>query len=128
MHYVPGLRFAVNETTAGAVPGLFARNERLVCHLETDRGPLAMVLVGALNVASISTSWAGEVLPLQPREPRRWHYPGKAGIALDRGAELGHFNLGSTVIVLLPPGAVESTELLAPGTPLRVGQRIATLT
>ncbi len=125
LYYVPGQRFAVNETTAGALPGLFARNERLVCHFESPAGPYAMVLVGALNVASISTSWAGEVLPREPREACRWHYPGRAGIELERGDEVGHFNLGSTVILLLPPGAVIAEAGLTPGTALRVGQRIA---
>lgn len=125
LYYVPGQRFAVNETTAGAVPGLFARNERLVCHFESPAGPYALVLVGALNVASISTSWAGEVLPREPREPCRWHYPGRAGVDLQRGDEVGHFNLGSTVILLLPPGAVAPAADLTPGKVLRMGQRIA---
>lgn len=125
MLYVPGARLSVNETTAAAVPGLFARNERLVCQFETADGPLAMVLVGALNVASISTAWAGEVLPCEPRRMRRWHYPGRAGVSVARGDEIGYFNLGSTVILLLPPGVTGAEDRLAPGQPLRVGQRVA---
>lgn len=125
MLYVPGARLSVNETTAAAVPGLFARNERLVCRFESADGPFAVVLVGALNVASISTTWAGEVLPCEPRRVHRWHYPGRAGIAVERGAEIGRFNLGSTVILLLPPGFAGAEDGLAPGQPLRVGQRVA---
>lgn len=125
MIYVPGNRLSVNEATASAVPALFARNERLVCLYEGQAGPFALVLVGALNVASISTSWAGEVLPRAPRAIRRWHYPGRAGIEVVRGDEIGHFNLGSTVILLLPPDTSMPEEGLAPGQTLRVGQRVA---
>ncbi|UCG71291.1 MAG: phosphatidylserine decarboxylase [Chromatiales bacterium] len=125
MLYVPGARLSVNESTAAAVPGLFARNERLVCQFASPDGPFAMVLVGALNVASISTTWAGEVLPCEPRRLRRWHYAGHAGITVGRGDEIGCFNLGSTVILLLPPGFAPADGGLAPGQPLRVGQRVA---
>jgi len=125
MLYVPGARLSVNEMTAAAVPGLFARNERLVCQFESPAGPFAMVLVGALNVASISTTWAGEVLPHEPRRLRRWHYPGAAGIEFTRGDQLGWFNLGSTVILLLPPAVAEPENGLDPGLPVRVGQRVA---
>jgi phosphatidylserine decarboxylase len=127
MHYLPGARLSVNRATAGAVPKLFARNERLACLFESPRGPFAVVLVGALNVASISTAWAGEVIPREPRRICRWHYPGRAGVTLQRGALLGQFNLGSTVILMLPAGAVEPAEGIMPGQPLRVGQRIGRL-
>ena len=127
MVYVPGERLSVNETTAAAVPGLFARNERLVCFYESAVGPFAMVLVGALNVASISTTWAGEVLPREPRLLRRWHYPGAAGVGVERGEEMGRFNLGSTVILLLPANKVAPAAGLAPGQVLRMGQRVASL-
>lgn len=127
MIYVPGARLSVNEATAAAVPGLFATNERLVCLFESDAGPFAMVLVGALNVASISTTWAGEVLPREPRQLRRWHYPAGAGVRIERGAHIGHFNLGSTVILLLPENTVTPADGLEPGASLRVGQRVATL-
>lgn len=127
MQYVPGARWAVNQRTAASVPRLFARNERLVCHFDTDWGRYALVLVGALNVSSISTAWAGEVLPCRPRTPRRWTYPGSAGVHLARGDYLGHFNLGSTVILLLPPAAAELEPSLAPGAGLRVGQRLGRL-
>lgn len=125
MIYMPGDRLSVNEATAAAVPGLFARNERLVCLFESASGPFAVVLVGALNVASISTTWAGEVLPCTPRQMRRWHYPGRAGVPFARGDQLGYFNLGSTVIMLMPPGTSVAAAGLAPGRPLRVGQCVA---
>lgn len=125
MIYVPGNRFSVNEATLSIIPALFARNERLVCLFDGNPGPFALVLVGALNVASISTTWAGEVLPREPRQFRRWHYPGRAGFSVARGDEIGQFNLGSTVILLLPRDAVVPTPELLPGQPIRVGQRVA---
>ena len=88
-------------------PGLFARNERLICHCEAEWGPFAVVLVGALNVGSISTAWAGEVLPRRAREITHWDYAvTDPATDLARGALLGQFNMGSTVIVVLPAGAV----------------------
>ncbi|HHQ14891.1 MAG TPA: phosphatidylserine decarboxylase [Chromatiales bacterium] len=127
MLYVPGDRLAVNRRTAMAVPGLFAGNERLVCEFDTPDWTFSVVLVGALNVSSISTAWAGEVLPVEPRWPRRWLYSGQARVALDRGDYLGHFNLGSTVILLFPPGAVALAPELSPGRKLRVGERVGQL-
>jgi phosphatidylserine decarboxylase len=127
MHYVPGDRWAVNPVTASSVPRLFARNERLACHFKAAWGSFAVVLVGALNVASISTAWAGEVLPCSPRSPRHWRYPGQAGVALDRGEYLGHFNLGSTVIVLLPASAGTLDAELRASQKLQVGQRVGLL-
>ena len=128
MQYLPGARLAVNQTTAAAVPRLFSRNERLVCHFDADWGPFAVVLVGALNVASISTSWAGELLPLAPRRARLWSYPDASGPRLQRGDELGHFNLGSTVILLLPPAAIELDAELRAGQTVSVGERLGRLT
>lgn len=127
MHYAPGERWAVNERTAGAVPRLFAVNERLCCHFEGEAGHFALVMVGALNVASISTVWAGEVLPLRPRQNRHWHYGERSRVALARGDELGRFNLGSTVILLLPPGMAELDAALEPGAALRMGQSVGRL-
>ncbi len=124
MHHIPGERFAVNRTTATVLPGLFVRNERLVCHFEADWGPFAVVLVGALNVASIGTAWAGELACPAPGHPRLWHYPPPSGPRLARGAYLGQFNLGSTVILLLPPGVARLDAELALGQQLQVGQRV----
>lgn len=104
--YVPGRLFSVNAATARHVPRLFARNERLVCHFETGHGPMAVILVGAMIVAAIETAWSGLVVPTQ-RLPQTVDYlqPPPA-VTLERGAELGRFLLGSTVIVLFPPGVV----------------------
>ncbi len=127
--YVPGRLFSVNATTAASVPGLFARNERLVCLF--DAGPLnfALVLVGALFVGSMSTVWHGEVTPRRPRQ--RADLPldaGRSSLTLARGAEVGRFNMGSTVILLLPPGKAEWQATLAPGSSVRLGATLARLT
>lgn len=126
MTHVPGRRWAVNRRTARTIPGLFAANERLVCHCEGAAGAFVVVLVGALNVSSISTAWAGE-LPT-PESPRRWHYaPDDPSVRLARGDLLGQFNLGSTVILLTPPGTVRWGAALQPGQMVRVGQRLGEL-
>jgi phosphatidylserine decarboxylase len=122
--YVPGDLFSVNATTAGAVPGLFARNERIACVFDTAAGPLAVVMVGALFVGSMSLAWAGRVRAHGPRKPRDLpsHDP---IIALDRGAELGWFNMGSTVVVLLPPRGPALLDGIVAGRAVRVGESIA---
>ncbi len=106
MVYVPGRLFSVNQTTAENVPELFARNERVVCLFDTERGPMAVVLVGAMIVASIETVWAGLVTPPK-RELKTFRYDeaARAPIRLEKGAELGRFKLGSTAIVLFGPAA-----------------------
>ena len=127
--YVPGQLFSVNATTAASVPGLFARNERLVCVFGAGPLSFALVLVGALFVGSMETVWHGEVTPRQPR--RRTELPldgSRASLTLPRGAELGRFNMGSTVILLLPPDAAEWRAALAPGSTVRVGAALARLT
>jgi phosphatidylserine decarboxylase len=124
--FVPGDLFSVNAVTAAQVPGLFARNERVVCLFETASGPLAVVLVGALFVGSMGLSWLGDV----EAAPGRRVYDldiGHPPITLEKGAELGRFNMGSTVILLWPPGAVRLDPRLAPGAGLRMGERIALL-
>lgn len=94
--YVPGRLFSVNQATANHVPGLFARNERLVCIFDTEDGPLAVVLVGAMIVAAIETVWAGQITPLAGTPQRtRLDTP----VTLEKGAELGRFKLGSTVVM-----------------------------
>lgn len=127
MRYEPGRLFSVNDATARAVPGLFTRNERVACIFETDRGPLAMVLVGALNVGNIETVWAGQVAPQRWSETQATNYPaaGESVIRLDRGEEMGRFNMGSTVIVVAPDTWSLAKDL-APGHPVRVGQSLAT--
>lgn len=122
MRHVPGRLFSVNPTTTHWVPRLFARNERVICLFETPAGPMALILVGAIFVASIDTVWAGTVTP---RSRRRHDATGGSGpVGLERGAEMGRFNMGSTVILLFPPGRVAWDPSLQPGVRLRMGQRI----
>jgi phosphatidylserine decarboxylase len=126
--YVPGQLFSVNATTAAAVPGLFARNERVVCVFAEGALSFALVLVGALFVGSISTVWHGEVAPRQPRQRSALALdPSRAALALSKGAELGRFNMGSTVILLLPPARSEWLAGLGPGSAVQVGQPLARL-
>lgn len=125
MVYVPGRLFSVNQTTAENVPELFARNERVVCLFDTERGPMAVVLVGAMIVASIETVWAGLVTPPK-RTLKTFHYDAaaRAPIALEKGAELGRFKLGSTAIVLFGPQQVQWAADLAANSSVRMGQRL----
>lgn len=126
MLHVPGRLFSVNPTTTRLVPRLFARNERVVCLFDTDAGPMAVILVGAIFVAGIDTVWAGTVTPAG-RRVGAWHYGRESGpVALERGAEMGRFNMGSTVILLFGPDRVRWLGDLAPGTELRMGQRLGT--
>lgn len=119
--HVPGRLFSVAQHTVAHVPRLFARNERVVCHFEGDKGPFAQVLVGAINVAAIETVWAGLITPPAGWGARPVPHRGEAQLA--RGAEMGRFNMGSTVILLLPPGA-EWDVALKPGDPVRMGQAL----
>lgn len=126
MLHIPGQLFSVSPTTTRAVAELFARNERLVVYFQTDLGPMAVILVGAVNVGSLETVWSGPLAKTQ--SPRSWQYPGDGEAhTLARGAELGRFNLGSTVILLLPPTRVRWESHLAPGSPVRLGEAIAKL-
>jgi phosphatidylserine decarboxylase len=117
--YVPGRRFSVNRATVLGVPGLFCKNERVVCWFDTALGPMAVVLIGALNVSSIATSWLGEIhsgaargwVPERPR-------------SFERGAEIGRFNLGSTVVTVLPAAAVAWQSNLHDGQAVRVGMAL----
>jgi phosphatidylserine decarboxylase len=124
--YVPGRLFSVNTATAEAVTGLFARNERVICAFESDAGmPFAMVLVGALFVGSIATAWHGEVTPCRPRAPRSLPVPHAA--RLEQGAEMGRFNMGSTVILLFPRHSLAWRAALGSASPIVVGQPLARL-
>lgn len=126
MEFVPGDLYSVSDGTTQLIPRLFARNERVICHFETDSGPFAMVLVGAIFVGSIETPWHGEVRG--PRhETTRWAYPGEQSLQLDKGQEMGRFNMGSTVILLLPPGTATWHETLQAGQTVRLGRRIGRL-
>jgi phosphatidylserine decarboxylase len=127
--YVPGQLFSVNAASAALVPGLFARNERVACVFEAQALSFALVLVGALFVGSMSTVWHGDVTPRVPR--RRLDLPlagCAAPLSLPKGAEMGRFNMGSTVIVLLPPGRSTWAAGRTAGSTLRVGEPLAHLT
>ncbi|MBV8975679.1 MAG: phosphatidylserine decarboxylase [Sinobacteraceae bacterium] len=126
--YVPGQLFSVNATTAASVPGLFARNERVVCIFGAGPMSFALVLVGALFVGSISTVWHGEVTPRPLRRRTELAVDAsRASLTLPRSAEVGRFNMGSTVILLLPPGRAAWLPALAAGSAVRVGAPIARL-
>jgi phosphatidylserine decarboxylase len=115
---IPGQLFSVNARTEAGITDLFCRNERLVCEFETDRGGMLVILVGAMIVASIETVWGGPVSPYAVQREDRWD------LALERGAEIGRFLLGSTVIVCLEPGRMHLDEGIIAGLPVRMGQRI----
>lgn len=128
MIHVPGRLFSVNPLSARMVPRLFARNERVVSIFDSEWGPLAIVLVGAVFVGSIEQVWAGEVAPAGTRGVTATAYPdgsSPAALVLDKGEEMGRFNMGSTVVVVLPPSALRWREDLAPGTPVCLGEMIA---
>ncbi|MCT7940733.1 MULTISPECIES: archaetidylserine decarboxylase [Shewanella] len=130
MTYVPGDLFSVNPLTAQNVPGLFARNERVVAIFETEIGPLAMVLVGATIVASIETVWAGTVTPPGGKQVFSWDYPttGPEALTLDKGAEMGRFKLGSTVVMLFAQDAIDTfADGVEPGETTRMGQAFANI-
>ena len=126
--YVPGALFSVNATTAASVPGLFARNERIVCVFEDGALSFALVLVGALFVGSMSTVWHGDVTPRRPRRRALLPTSTTATAMLPKAAEMGRFNMGSTVILLLPPGAAAWLPGLECGSVVRVGETLARLT
>lgn len=125
--YIPGDLFSVNQATVSSVKGLFRRNERLVMRFMTDVGPVALVFVGALNVGSISTPWTGEIRPQKRGVVEAQNLSGFP-TTIRKGSLLGWFNMGSTVILLLPTRQGEWNESLQPGTPLRMGEVIGQLT
>jgi phosphatidylserine decarboxylase len=123
MIYVPGDLFSVNPTTARGVPGLFARNERVVCVFESARGPFVLVLVGATIVGSMATVWHGVVNPPRAGEIRTWNY--ELELVLKQGEEMGRFLLGSTVVMLFPKGPLAFNPAWAPGGAIRMGEVMA---
>lgn len=124
MTHVPGRLFSVNAATARVIPGLFARNERVVTYFDTEAGPMAMVLVGAIFVASIETVWAGEITPPAGKRVRHWDYQGEEARKFAKGEEMGRFNMGSTVIVLFGRDAVQWAEAITAGAPVQMGQQL----
>ncbi|MES2414437.1 MAG: archaetidylserine decarboxylase [Pseudomonadota bacterium] len=127
MIYVPGDLFSVNPVTARGVPGLFARNERVVCVFESPHGPFVLVLVGATIVGSMATVWHGVVNPPRGGDVRRWDYPDEptSAIRLRQGEEMGRFLLGSTVVMLFPKGPLGFNPDWAPGRSIRLGEVMA---
>jgi phosphatidylserine decarboxylase len=126
--YVPGRLFSVNRTTAQLVPGLFSRNERVFCGFDSGGMPWALILVGALNVGSMATVWHGDVTPRKHREVTALPVSDVlAPTTLLKGAEMARFNMGSTVILLFPPGAARWRETLVAGRVLRMGESIGEL-
>ena len=124
MIHVPGPLFSVNPTTARGVPGLFARNERVVCVFESARGPFVLALVGATIVGSMATVWHGVVNPPRVGQVREWHYEDQA-IELKKGAEMGRFLLGSTVVLLFPKALLRFNPAWAPAAAVRLGEPMA---
>ena len=124
MIHVPGDLFSVNPVTARGVPGLFARNERVVCVFDTDFGPFVHVLVGATIVGSMATVWHGQVNPPRPGQVREWRYD-DAPISLRQGDEMGRFLLGSTVVMLFPKNGLHFSPAWAPDAAVRMGEAMA---
>jgi phosphatidylserine decarboxylase len=124
--HVPGRLFSVGVDAVGSVSRLFARNERLVCHFETDFGPMTLVMVGALLVSGVETVWSGVEIPPYGGPVVRKDWRGN-GVALERFAEMARFNYGSTVIVLLPTGVAELAPGLRAQAPVQLGEKFATL-
>lgn len=125
--YVPGKLFSVNQATANQIPGLFARNERLICHFDSKHGPFVVILVGAMIVAGIETVWDGEITPVKARL-HTTRYTQVPQIALKKGDELGRFKLGSTAILLFPAKTVSWEDHLANGTATRMGEPLGIIT
>jgi phosphatidylserine decarboxylase len=123
MIHVPGRLFSVAPYAVRQVPRLFARNERVISIFETDSGPLVMVLVGAMLVSSTETVWAGEVTPSKNKGVTVQDYSDK-NVCLSKGDEMGRFNMGSTVIVLMPPGVLKSLVNLSSGDSVKLGQSL----
>jgi len=124
MIHVPGELFSVNPTTARAVPGLFARNERVVCVFESALGPFVLALIGATIVGSMATVWHGVVNPPRPKQMREWHYRDQ-DLRLKQGEEMGRFMLGSTVVLLFTKGDLRFNPAWAPGRAIRFGEAMA---
>jgi len=127
MIHVPGALFSVNPVTARGVPGLFARNERVVCVFESAHGPFVLALVGATIVGSMATVWHGVVNPPRGRQVREWRYDDQ-DVVLRRGEEMGRFLLGSTVVLLFPAPAFAFNPAWQPGRAVRLGEAMADVT
>lgn len=125
MIYVPGELFSVNPTTARGVPGLFARNERVVCVFDSAFGPFVLTLVGATIVGSMATVWHGVVNPPRPGTIKEWHYAGNDAVNLKKGEEMGRFLLGSTVVMLFPKDTFRFNPEWSPTLAIRMGEAMS---
>lgn len=126
MTYVPGKLFSVSPLTARVIPGVFARNERVVCIFDTEFGPMALIMVGAMIVGGMETVWQGPITPPHRDRINHWHYTDSEPVKhFDKGEEMGRFNVGSTVILLFPRNQIEWDELLTAGSTVIMGQKIA---
>jgi len=123
--YVPGRLFSVNTKTVRCIPGLFARNERVVAVFDTAAGPMAMVLVGAINVGCIETVWQGVITPPHRHPVNRWVYKDHKDIRLNKADEMGRFNMGSTVICLFANNNIRFDDSITPAAPVKMGQLLA---
>jgi phosphatidylserine decarboxylase len=126
MIYVPGSLFSVSPTAARGIPGLFARNERVVCVFDTANGPFVLVLVGATIVGSMATVWHGVVNPPRHADVKEWTYDDQH-IVLKKGEEMGRFLLGSTVVMLFPKGQLHFNDAWQPAGPVQLGETMANL-
>ena len=124
MIHVPGALFSVNPVTARGVPGLFARNERVVCVFDGPHGPFVLALVGATIVGSMATVWHGVVNPPRSGQLREWRYDDQP-VLLKQGEEMGRFLLGSTVVMLFPAGPLQFNPAWQPGRAIRLGEAMA---
>lgn len=124
MLHIPGRLFSVNPATVRAIPNLFARNERVIANFRSSYGPMSMIMVGAIFVGSIETTWAGVVTPPAGRHMRQWSYESSSPIQIDRGEEMGRFNMGSTVILLFAKDKVEWDPALSSGSKIKMGQSL----
>jgi len=130
MTYVPGKLFSVSPATTREIPGLFARNERILCFFDTAFGPMAVILVGAMIVGSIETVWHGAVTPPHKKHLGHWYYSKQSDdnsrhVALKKGDELGRFNMGSTVILLFAKNKIQWESEMNTGTTVIMGEKIA---
>lgn len=126
MVHIPGRLFSVSPLTVTHIPHLFTKNERIVALFDTATGPMAVVLVGAMIVASIATRWEGIITPPRHRQVRRWDY-GDNGATIKRGEEIGHFQLGSTVLVLFPNNTASWKPGITANTPIKMGEALGRL-
>lgn len=124
--HVPGRLFSVSPASVQTIPRVFARNERLICHFDADFGPFAVIMVGALLVSGVETVWGGQEIPPYGTSVhnRQWTR-GSHRVCLERFAQLGQFNYGSSVIILLPKGSASFASSLTPFCPVRVGAPLA---